>query len=698
MAAVELKNDFIRASSYMARKGKLFVHIIERSVGLKLFLMFFASILFFVMMMGMISYSVSKSVIKTKFAESSLHTVMQAGQKLDMLYKNLDETTLQIILNKDLQNLLETNSKLDSSSYESLEVTRHVMDILNVISYSNKAIKSVHLYKPDGKMIVIAGSGGSATSEDSSKTEWFGKIVDGGGEVTWLESKARGYSTNSSNTFAVGRLMRNSQTNAPSAILLLEFTSITLSKELGGMSLGKGSKVVITSSENKNIATLNLNDLGMDAAIQLSKKQLESEDGSFTTESNHLVAYYKSAVSAWNLVGDIPVSSLVQDAKRIFNYTLLIAFVAALTAVFIGLFVVRMIGRPLVKLRNLMQQGAEGNLTVRANYTSHDEIGQLGASFDTMMKQITFLVQQTSASAQQVAETASELTNSSKVTANAAREIAIATDEISNGARGLAAESEKGNELSQHIGVHVMNVIAANSVMATAAADVENSSHQGIKYMVELIGKTNSTEVMIRSMVDKIDKLKESIQSIRKILDLMNKVTKQTNILALNAAIEAARAGAEGKGFMIVAEEIRKLADQSRQSIGVVGQITESIQNEMDVTVSVLSDAAPIFQQQIQAVKEADLIFNQVTMHMGGFIKQLRTVSDSIHKLELSQVILSDTMTNVSAVAEESLATAEEVASSSSEQLVISEGLVKRSLKLDVLSKSLNETLSKFEV
>ncbi|TXK79352.1 methyl-accepting chemotaxis protein [Paenibacillus sp. N3.4] len=669
-----------------------------KSVGMKLFLMFFVSILFFVLIAGMISYYVSKSVIKDKVSESSLQTVTQAGQKLDFLYQTFDDTTLQIMLNKELQDLLEKVPNLAPSSYESLDVIRQLTDKLNVVAFSNKSIKTLHLYRPDGKLIVITGAGGSTLAESVNNTDWFQKTVDGGGKVVWLDSKSKGYSTSSNNTFAIGRVMRNTMSNSTTAILLIELSTDILKKEISGISLGDDSKVFITNAENKNVGVIDPALIEKDAEVTLTKEQQQEAMGSFTTKDDHLVAYYKSTVSGWNLVGDMPVSSLVKDAKKIFNYTLLIALFAAFAAILIGMFVARMIGRPLINLRNLMQQGAMGKLTVRANYTSQDEIGQLGGSFDAMMQQITTLVQQTSTSAQAVFETAQELTNSSKVTATAAREIAIATDEISNGAGGLATESERGNELTHHIGMQMKNVIEANLEMGTSAADVQSSSEQGTKYMSELISKTNLTEEMIRSMVDKVDNLKESTRSIRKILDLLNNMTKQTNILSLNATIEAARAGAAGKGFMVVADEIRKLADQSRQSIDVVGQITETIQKEIDETVKVLSNATPIFQEQIKAVKEADTIFKQVTTHMGGFIEQLSTVSDSISTLEQSQVVLSDAMTNVSAVAEESLATSEEVASLSSEQLSISDGLVKLSDKLDSLSKSLNETLSKFEV
>jgi methyl-accepting chemotaxis protein len=463
--------------------------------------------------------------------------------------------------------------------------------------------------------------------------------------------------------------------------------------------MGEGGTVQIVNTANKYIYTDAAEKIGKDSPFPLAKEQLDKDYNSLKSDNgDYQVVFYKSPVSGWLILGGMPISELVRDAKQIFKVTWIIALLAALAAVAIGYFVVRMIGRPLINLRNLMQEGAQGNLKVRANFKSQDEIGQLGKSFDTMMEQITSLVQQTSISASQVLETAAELSNSSKITATSAKEIAVATEEISAGASGLAAESEKGNELTNQIGQKMKNVIEANLEMGTAAADVQSSSEQGTKYMSDLIAKTNVTETMIRNMVEKVDKLKESTRSIRKILEMLNNITKQTNILSLNATIEAARAGAAGKGFMVVADEIRKLADQSRQSINVVGEITETIQREIDETVGALSNAYPIFQEQIVSVKEADTIFKQVQNHMSGFIVRLSNVSDSISELDQSQAILSDAMSNVSAVAQESLATSEQVASLSQEQLSISESLVKLAEKLEDLSNSLNDSLTRFRI
>ncbi len=217
--------------------------------------------------------------------------------------------------------------------------------------------------------------------------------------------------------------------------------------------------------------------------------------------------------------------------------------------------------------------------------------------------------------------------------------------------------------------------------------------------MAELTSKTNATEQMIRSMAEKkVNHLKESTRSIRQILELLNDVVKQTNILSLNATIEAARAGAAGKGFMVVADEIRKLADQSRQSIAVVAEITETIQGEIDETVKVLSAAYPIFQEQIVSVKETDAIFAQVKRQMNGFSEQLVDVTESINELGRAQVVLSEAMTNVSAVAQQSSATSEEVASLSSEQLSVSQNLVDLSHKLESLSNGLSDSLMRFKL
>src|SRR5690606_35189409 len=364
----------------------------------------------------------------------------------------------------------------------------------------------------------------------------------------------------------------------------------------------------------------------------------------------------------------------------------------------IGFLVMFMVSRPLRKLRRLMNEGEKGNLTVRSNIRQRDEIGHVSESFNRMMEQITELVRQTNRIADEVLDTAAELAEASRKTAASAKEIAVATEEIAKGATNLATESERGTEMTAHIGGQVQAVIRENEEMGQAAAIVEDSGRRGAEYMAELLTKTARTEEMTRSMTARVEKLKESTGSIRQILEVLNNITKQTNILSLNATIEAARAGAAGKGFAVVADEIRKLADQSRQSIGVVGEIVENIQRELDETVGVMAEANPLFQEQIASVREATEIFADVRVRMNDFVQRLEQATAAVGRLEEAQHALNLAMTNVSAVAEESSATSEEVASLSHEQQNVSDELVRLSSRLEAASRGLRESLSKFTI
>ncbi|WP_068774215.1 methyl-accepting chemotaxis protein [Paenibacillus sp. FJAT-26967] len=669
-----------------------------RSVGMKLFLIFIVSILFFVLTVGITSYQISKGMLRDKVSEASRQTMIQAAQKMDLLFRSFEDLSMQMMLDRDLQSQLNILRDVQPGTYEQLEASRKVSEKVDTYTLSNKGIKSITLLKKDGLMINTNGSSFNTSGAEITNKEWFKQLSKTSGQALWMPTLPEGYLSGEP-TLALGRYLNSTTSSAPLAIIVMEIPLSVISKELNLIHLGENSTMLITDASNKLVFTNEANKIGSVSSTVLTEEQQKVDSSDFQSADGGMAnVYAKFASTGWYLIGSMPISELVKDADVIFNITLNLAIVAAIIAALIGLFVARMIGRPLSDMAGLMQQGAQGNLNVRTGLKTKDEIGRLGNNFDLMMEQITALVRQTNESAQEVLNTASEVANASKITAIAAKEIAVATDEISGGAAGLATESERGNELTYHIGQKMQLMIAANLEMGTAASEVRSSGEQGTKYMEELRDKTGQTEVMTRSMVEKVDNLKESTRSIRKILEMLHNLTKQTNILSLNATIEAARAGASGKGFMVVADEIRKLADQSKHSIDVVAGITDTIQREIDETVQVLHKAYPLFNQQIGAVKEADGIFAEVQNHMSEFIERLNDVTESITDLDQSQAVLSDAMTNVSAVAEQSLATSEEVASLSTEQLSISENLVRLSDRLENLSNSLKDTLSKFTV
>ncbi|MHA6485074.1 methyl-accepting chemotaxis protein [Paenibacillus sp. strain BS8-2] len=672
-----------------------------RSVGTRLLIMISVSIIACVATVGVLAYVAAKNLVEENVSEASFQTIEQVTNNLDTVFNNYEDLSMQIMIDKQIRDSLVTYIG-KGDEFEALMTGRDISEKLSNYIMSNNTISGASLIPTDAALKPItAGLADIVLSAKQLETDWFKQVVEESGRVLWIEPQEAGIiaATNNS-TIALARLVKNVGVIEETFVLVIEIPIKSIAERLGEVNLGIGSQLFVVNPSSEMVINDDSTLIGQPASVQLPEQsesgrpKMETNDG-----ENVLAAYQSLELSGWKLVGTIPVEELAKQASVIRTLTIWMVIIGAIIAVAIGLLVIATVAKPLVQLRNLMVEGASGNLTIRSKVGNRrDEIGELANSFNEMMSQIQALAQQTTRSAVEVLNTASELTDASKKTSIAAKEIAVATEEIANGATSLAVEAEKGSDLTSQMNIQMNEVISANGEMSSSAVEVENASRQGTAYMGILIEKTGTTEEMTRSMVEKVDALKDSTGSIVKILDVLNNLTKQTNILSLNATIEAARAGAAGKGFMVVADEIRKLADQSRQSIDVVAQITAKIQGEIEETVSVLSKAYPLFQEQITSVKEANSIFLQVEAQMGQFSDKLTVATNAVSSLEQSQVVMSDAMTSVSAVAEESSATSEEVASLSSEQLSISEGLVNLSNKLDTVSRELKESLSKFKI
>ncbi|KAJ3197668.1 hypothetical protein HK101_001622 [Irineochytrium annulatum] len=672
-----------------------------KSVGVKLFLIFFAGIMIFVVSLGLLSYSKAKGTIEKNASRANQETIDQTKQKMDIILERFVDTSTQIFFDPEMQSLLQKMSDKNLTAYDTFVNSSSINKQLSNVAFTNKSMEAIYLVPTDETKSVM-GTGNNSSSMGGIRQEaWYTELIESGGYL-WLPTEVK--EDGSTPTFKIARSMKNLQGTTQSYVLVIELKLEVLEEQLKSLDLGPGAVLQLIAPDNKVVASSISDGTGQDTDLAFVK-ELTEPAGSTNTKylvdgkSTEMLAVYSTMdTSNWKLVGMIPTSVLVQDAKGILTLTLWMALVDAGIAVLIGVWMVRMFARPLGKLKDLMQEGAKGNLKVRTPYSSQDEIGQLSTAFNLMMEQITKLVEQTNRSAQEVLDTASELSSASKKTAVSASEIAVATEEIAGGAGSLATEAERGNELTDNISRQMQSVIATNEQMGDSARHVEKSSQTGTQHLNQLMTKTQKTEEMIGALVNKVDSLKESTSSVLKVLEVLQNITKQTNILSLNATIEAARAGAAGRGFMVVADEVRQLAAQSRQSIEMVGEITDKIMTEMNETVDALSEAYPLFKEQMDAVKDTNVIFASVQEQMGAFVERLGMVTGSIGELNQSQATLSEAMSNVSAVAEESSATSQEVASLSSEQQNISNQLVNLSGKLENVSTELKETLSRFTV
>lgn len=682
---------------------------IFQSIGARLLLIIFASIVICVSTVGIVSYQKAKGLLETNVADASMQTIKQVGNSIDTVLKSYIDISFQIMFDSIIVKSMEVITSTDKT-YELLEANRNINEKLSNYMVTNNTIKNIALIPLSKADPIINGSLtqntlNMKTGDEYRSAAWFKAAEEESGATIWIEPQAEGIlDTTPYESVALARLSRNLSNADLSFMIVIEFNADQLFNAAYTVDFGDGSEVAVMDNNLNYAFSQNKERYGSEPNVAIEETTTELTSSSRTVtgaDGQSYLAVFQTLQNydQWRILGTIPIERLAEQAAPISQITIIICIIAGIIAVGIGIFVMKNVGAPLSQLSRQMEKGAKGDLTVRASVKARkDEIGKLALSFDAMMEQISALATQTTHSAAEVLKTASQLSETSNKTAIAAKEIAVATDEIAGGATSLAVEAEKGTDLTNKINEQMEQVNEYADQMSSSAREVENASQQGLSYMSELIDKTASTEQMTRAMVDKVNSLQDSTKSIVKILDVLNSITQQTNILSLNATIEAARAGAAGKGFMVVADEIRQLADQSRHSIEVVGQITAQISNEIKETVNVLTEAYPLFQEQIGSVKEANQLFLSVQAQMEQFKNNMNVVTEAFEELNKSQEILSDSMNSVSAVAEQSSATSEEVASLSTEQLSISQNLVQLSEQLQQVSNNLKDSLTKFKI
>ena len=680
-----------------------------QSVGVKLFVILFSTILLLSSVLGLTSYYAAKGIITDEVAAASSQAIVQAADKLDFLFAEYEALSRQFAVDQALKADLEAVNDPSIGIVAKVAAEGRIRSKLDAVKGTDERLMSIRLVSRSvAEVESYKTSGVTGIRTDEGILARLKQIDEAKGNPVWFPVRQKGFfDTYSEASLTMGRLLRNMQNTKAEYYMLIEIKRSSLSEMLANLRIGEDGELRILDADRKVVYAEDDALLEQPSFIKPSKAEAEVEpqpgqelDRSFMADdeagTEQLAVYQPLTTGGWTLLGYAPVSDFTKSANRLLYITLLVVLAAALIALLIGYVLVRLIGRPLGKLARLMEEGEQGNLNVRTHFKSRDEIGRLGHSFNRMMEQISRLAGQSGASATEVLATSEQLVHASGTISDHARELAVATDEIAQGAASLAAEAESSNHDVELMGGKMHEVDQINRVMDAAAEKVIAVSEQGAALMKTLVAQSESTVEMMRLTEENSAKLQESTHLIRNILAPMIAMNKQTNILALNASIEAVRAGAAGRGFIVIADEIRALAGQSSQSISSVSQIIEEIGRSIEDTVRVVGEAAPLFSEQIGSVRESSQIFAAVRKEMEDFIGYLGQSSAAVSELTIFQSRLGESMGSVRSVVQQTSASTEEVAAMSSRQLTVSGELVTLSKQLEELAESLKQSLISF--
>jgi len=326
---------------------------------------------------------------------------------------------------------------------------------------------------------------------------------------------------------------------------------------------------------------------------------------------------------------------------------------AAVLGVVIGLYISRMITVPLGKVISVADSLAQGDLTVSIHSTNTDETGQLLNSIETMATNMRQMIATTVEISSGIASASNQLHSTAEQIATGAEEVAAQTNTVATASEEMAATSTD---------------IARNCSMAADASRLTaGAATEGTAVVNQTITGMNTIAERVKDSAATVSALGASSEQIGQIVGTIEDIADQTNLLALNAAIEAARAGEQGRGFAVVADEVRALAERTTKATREIGEMIKAIQNDTKAAVRAMEEGVhevekgtESSQRSGQALEEILGRINEVTMQ----INQIATAAEE------QTATTSEVTTNIQQVTEiihQSARGAEETASAASQ-------------------------------
>ena len=418
----------------------------------------------------------------------------------------------------------------------------------------------------------------------------------------------------------------------------------------------------------------------------LSEKFAEMQknrEGYTTLEINGeslVLAYTTLDTTGWLVVVGVP-ESFVFEKLRSMQITFGIIGVLGLLIVLAVCFLfAKRITDPILALTGHVGEMAAGNMRVEdLEVNSNDELGVLARDFNKMAGSLRTLLKKIAETSETLSSSAEELTAGAHQSAEAATDVAQTVIDVANGMEQQLGSVDGAKQNVDAVFVDITNVTEQAASATNNASQTKEVAEQGKALMQDAVDRMGSIEQNVMATAEMVKKLGENSKHIETIIDTISGIAEQTNLLALNAAIEAARAGEAGRGFSVVAEEVRKLAEQSQQAseeiktrIASIQQDTLSAVDAMDVGTDAVGRGTAAVRQVGEQFEEIFRMVAQIEEQINGINNSVKAASDGVTNIvaavddidEVSRATASHTQT-ISAAAEEQSASSEEIASAS---------------------------------
>lgn len=455
------------------------------------------------------------------------------------------------------------------------------------------------------------------------------------------------------------------------------------------------SGLVISATDPEYVFTLDFQD--EESGLQNFYNTLISEEsgvGFFTLDgTDYIAAYNNTSKYGMYILSYIPVSAyrkMTGSLKNILSLVILISIIviSVIIYVFSG-----KITKPILITAEQAKLLANGDLSVKIHerlLKRNDELGMLSNSFATMILKLKTVITQITDISDQVAASSEELYASGEEVGKAAEDVGNTILEIATGAEEQSNQINLAQTNLSNLVNQINEVNASTENMEKTTALMIDDIGRGSRSVTESIDRINDLKTETEEASRVIFELGNTSNQIGEIVELIRGIAGQTNLLALNAAIEAARAGDAGRGFSVVAEEIRNLAEESANASGRIADLIVEIRNGVDIAVNKMDNSVKSVNYNVESIEENRDIFSEIKGQAERLNDIVSDVTQSVKIMTESSLEFERTMKGINKASQEFAANAEGVSAASEEQIALTSEIVSSAKALAVMSEELS--------